>query len=309
MSASTSISGKLSVAKSVLPAFLLIAVAGACSTASRKIEQDPFYESFFEKARLIMTKEEIQIYKHLPDTKAREEFIDEFWSKRDPFPETSENENKIEFERRIAYANRWFRENRAPGRGWDTQRGRILIQLGEPDNRFLNEMLNNPNIKGYERWVYIYYRLELIFVDSDGFGEYKLRNYPAELLTAINLAKFTLNMSDREAMKNAFSFDANYRDGQLNVSIPMKKVRFREEADSIHADYKVSVFVYRDYRKIDSPTFSKQFRYDKNSLPGEKKLAFSLPYALKGKGRYYMDVIVEDLLTGAKSRNFISFKL
>ena len=84
----------------------------ACASGKQKINQDPYYESFFEKARLIMTKEEIEIYKQLPDLKSKEEFIDEFWKKRDPFPETPENENKIEFERRIAYANRWFRENR-----------------------------------------------------------------------------------------------------------------------------------------------------------------------------------------------------
>jgi len=288
---------------------MLIALASACSTASRRIEQDPFYESFFEKARLIMTKEEIQIYKHLPDAKAKEEFIDEFWSKRDPYPETPENENKIEFERRIAYANRWFKENRAMGRGWDTPRGRILIQLGEPDNRFLNEMRNDTNVKGYERWIYLYYQLELIFVDSDGFGEYKLRNWPAELLTAINLAQFTLNLSDREAMKNAFSFDAKYGDGQLSISIPTKKVRFQEEADSIHADYKIDIFVYRDFMKVDAPTFSKQLRFDKNKIPGEKRLTFSLPYPLQEKGKYYMDVIIQDLLTSSKSRNFVEFKL
>jgi len=288
---------------------MLIALAGACSTASRRIEQDPFYESFFAKARLIMTKEEIQIYKHLPDVKAKEEFIDEFWSKRDPFPETPENENKIEFERRIAYANRWFKENRSLGWGWDTARGRILIQLGEPDNRILNDMMSQPNIKAVERWIYYYYQMELIFVDSDGFGEFKLRNWPAELLTAIDMAKFTLNLSDRKAMKNAFSFESEYRDDQLTISIPMKKVRFQEEGDSIHADYKVTVFVYRDYVRIDSPTFSKQFRYAKDGIPGEKQLAFSLPYPLKEKGKYYMDVIVEDLLTASKSRNFIDFKI
>ncbi len=101
-----------------------------------------------------MTGEEIQIYKHLADRKAREEFIEEFWQKRDPLPDTPENEARVEFDRRIAYANRWFKENRAAGRGWDTPRGRILIQLGEPDNRYLNDMINDPGVKGFERWIY-----------------------------------------------------------------------------------------------------------------------------------------------------------
>jgi GWxTD domain-containing protein len=307
MPASTFISGKARLCRSVFAGLLLLFFLSACSAAGRRIEQDPYYESFFEKARLIMTREEIQIYRHLPDTKAREEFIDEFWKKRDPYPETAENENKIEFERRIAYANRWFRENRAAGRGWDTPRGRILIQLGEPDNRYLSDMINSPSVKGYERWIYYNYQLELLFVD-EGFGEYKLRNYPAELLTAINMAQFSMNLSDRKTLQKTFSFEAAYKDGQISISIPMKKVRFREEGDAIRADYKISVYVYRDYQKIDAPTFNKQLRYAKDRIPTDKKLTFSLPYPLAQKGKYFFDVIVEDLLTASRSRNFASFK-
>ena len=79
----------------------------ACRT-SVNLKQDPFYESFFEKTSIIMTKEEIEIYKHIPDKESKEEFIREFWQIRDPDSGTEENENKIEFESRIEYANRWF---------------------------------------------------------------------------------------------------------------------------------------------------------------------------------------------------------
>jgi len=272
------------------------------------IEQDPYYGSFFEKARLIMSREEIEIYRHLPDSKSREEFIAEFWKKRDPTPDSEENENQIEFERRIAYANRWFKENRAQGRGWDTPRGRILIQLGEPDNRYLTEMISDPNVKGYERWVYYNYQLELIFIDSSGFGEFKLRNWPAELLTAISLSQFTLSLTDREALQKNLSFEAAYKDGQISIAIPMKKVRFREEGDTIRADYRITVYVYRDFRKIDSPTFSKQLQFPRDGIPADKNLILALPYPLEPKGKYFLDVIVEDVMTSSRSRNFVSFK-
>ncbi|MFH2107134.1 MAG: GWxTD domain-containing protein [Chrysiogenia bacterium] len=294
--------------RSFLAILALLVLMNACATQGTRIERDPYYESFYEKTRLIMTKEEIQIYKHLPDTQAKEEFIDEFWKKRDPFPETPENENKTEFERRIAYANRWFKENRAMGRGWDTPRGRILIQLGEPDNRYLSDMIRDPSIKGYERWIYYYYQLELIFVDSNGFGEYKLRNWPAELLTAIDRSKFTLNLTDREAMKNALSFEAKYKDGQIVIAIPLNKIRFREVESTIQADYKVSIYVYREHKKIDSQEFSKQLSYPKDRIPTGKALEFSLPYQISKKGKYYFDVLLEDVLTASRSRNFISFK-
>jgi len=294
--------------KTIFATLLAMLLLNACAARDARIERDPYFESFFEKARLIMTNEEIQIYKHLPDTQSRDEFISEFWKKRDPYPETPENENKTEFERRIDYANRWFRENLPSGRGWDTQRGRILIQLGEPDNRYLTDMIQTPNIKGYERWVYYYYRLELIFVDKDGLGEYRLYNWPSQLLTALDISKFTLNLADREAMKKSFSFEAKYRDGQIFIAIPLKKIRFQEVENTIQAAYKIFVYVYRDYRKIDEPTFSRQFSYAKDQIPDEKTLEFSLPYRLSEKGKYYFDVLVEDVQTAARYRNFINFK-
>ena len=78
--------------------FVILFVGVAACRTPLNIEKDPFYESFFGKTSLIMTKEEIEIYKHIPDKESKEEFIREFWQIRDPDPGTEENENKIEFE-------------------------------------------------------------------------------------------------------------------------------------------------------------------------------------------------------------------
>lgn len=91
--------------KKVLLLVILFVWIATCRTPIN-IEHDPFYESFYEKTSLIMTKEEMEIYKHLPDKESKEEFIREFWKIRDPDLGSEENENKIEFERRIEYANR-----------------------------------------------------------------------------------------------------------------------------------------------------------------------------------------------------------
>jgi GWxTD domain-containing protein len=308
MPASTCISSKGLAAGRACALALLITMAGACSTTGMRIEQDPYFASFYEKTRLIMTNEEIQIYKHLADTRAREEFIEEFWQKRDPLPDTPENEARIEFDRRIAYANRWFKENRASGRGWDTPRGRILIQLGEPDNRYLNDMINDPSVKGYERWIYYAYQLELVFTDSSGFGEFKLRSWPAELLTAIDHARFAFNAAASGSPGQVFTFQAGYKDGRITVAIPLKKIRFNEKEGSIRADFRITAFVYRDYAKIDTRVFSRQLLYAKESLPAEKVIEFALPYPLEARGNYFLDIIVEDVLTGSRSRDFARFK-
>ncbi|MBN2345820.1 MAG: GWxTD domain-containing protein [Candidatus Aminicenantes bacterium] len=310
MSASSLIYARERAVRGAFPVLLwIVLLLGACSVATRRIERDPFYESFFEKTRLIMTGEEVQIYKHLPDTRAREEFIDEFWRKRDPVPETDENEAKAEFERRIAYANRWFKENRALGRGWDTPRGRILLQLGEPDNRYLNEMINDPGVKGYERWVYYNYQLELIFIDSQGFGEFKLHSWPAELLTAIDHARTALMPVERDAQKRALTFQASYRDGRIFISIPLKGIHFREEGETIRADYKITVIAYLNFEKTGSSNFRRQLSYPRDALPSKKAIAIDLPYPLEGKGKYYLEVVMQDILTGSRARDFIEFKL
>lgn len=147
----------------LIAGLLAVALTGCASAGNPKINRDPFYESFFEKTSLIMTKEEIEIYKHLPDDQERRDFIVEFWKSRDPYPETPGNEFKIEFEQRIAYANRWFRENQAAGRGWNTERGRILLLLGQPEKREWQDDIGpqqamqmglSSDVRGVEVWTY-----------------------------------------------------------------------------------------------------------------------------------------------------------
>ena len=100
---------------------ILIIVLGmiGCGT-SKKVVLDPESRDFYKTAQLIMTKEEKEIFNHLPDKESRGEFIEEFWAKRDP--DTEVNEFKQEFLKRINYANKYFKEG-IPD--WKTDRGRI----------------------------------------------------------------------------------------------------------------------------------------------------------------------------------------
>ena len=224
---------------------------------NKKNRQDPFYKSFFEITRLIMSKEEIQIYKHLPDIKSKKEFIEEFWKKRDPTPDTEENEIRDEFKDRIAYANRWFNERRGKNRGWDTERGRILLQLGLPDQREFGEANNvsrsgrlSSTIRlGVERWVYYDYRLFLQFTgDRYGFGVYKLSRPPAQLRQALDEAKLRMDLG-KKPQKNYFRYKADYTPGNFNVTIPVKRINFEEKNGMMNARFRVKAFVYHNYIK------------------------------------------------------------
>ena len=88
-------------ARLLWPLLLIVVVALSGCSSGPRIKLDPESRLFFETARLVMTKEESRIFTHLPDKPARDEFIQEFWEKRDPDLDTEENEFQQEFYRRV----------------------------------------------------------------------------------------------------------------------------------------------------------------------------------------------------------------
>jgi GWxTD domain-containing protein len=201
----------MSFAKSALfPAMALSAVVAASSVAvaqSQKQNQDPTdkprnvkpelkkaYKDWLDKdVTYIITDEERKAFKKLATDDERERFIEEFWRRRDPDPDTDENEFKEEYYERIAYAN----ENFASGiPGWKTDRGRIWIMYGKPDGRETHPMggsYDRPSYEGggntstypFETWFYRYIPgvgsgIEIEFVDPTGSGEYRIARNPNE---------------------------------------------------------------------------------------------------------------------------------
>ncbi len=96
-----------------------------------------------EDVRWIITDEELAAFKRLSNDEERDQFIEQFWLRRDPTPDTVENEYKEEHYRRMAYANEHFSSG-IPG--WKTDRGRIYIMYGPPD-----EIESHPTGGRYER--------------------------------------------------------------------------------------------------------------------------------------------------------------
>src|SRR5471030_408556 len=98
----------------------------------RKELETPYRKWLNEDVSYIITDEERTAFKRLQTDEEREQFIEQFWLRRDPTPDTVENEFKEEHYRRIAYTN----ENFASGiPGWKTDRGRIYITYGPPDEK------------------------------------------------------------------------------------------------------------------------------------------------------------------------------
>src|SRR3984893_13593751 len=103
----------------------------------------PYKKWLQEEVPYIISDEERAAFLQLQTNEEREQFIEAFWQRRDPTPDTVENEFKEEHYRRIAYANERFASG-IPG--WRTDRGRIYIIWGKPD-----EIESHPTGGNYER--------------------------------------------------------------------------------------------------------------------------------------------------------------
>lgn len=100
----------------------------------------------------------------------KKQFFESFWKSMDPNPETEKNELMDEYYRRVNFANQNYTTLSYPG--WKTDRGRIFIKFGEPDDieRHPFEMGNFP----YEIWRYYSLKKIFLFIDRTGFGDYYL---------------------------------------------------------------------------------------------------------------------------------------
>jgi GWxTD domain-containing protein len=174
-------------------------------------ELKKIYKEWVDKdVAYIITNAERSAFKKLVTDEEREQFIEGFWQRRDPDPDTDENEYKEEYYERIAYAN----EHYASGiPGWKTDRGRIYITFGKPDSvesHPAGGSYDRPSYHGggstttypFEVWFYRYLEgigsgIEIEFVDPTGTGEYRIARSPDEkdALAMVPGAGLTLNES------------------------------------------------------------------------------------------------------------------
>jgi GWxTD domain-containing protein len=135
----------------------------------------------------IITDAERATWKTLKTDEERESFIESFWLRRDPTPDTIDNEYRDDHYERIAYANEHFASG-IPG--WKTDRGRIYIMYGKPDDieshpsggtydRPIEEGGGTTSTFPFEIWRYRYLEglgneVLLEFVDPSMSGEYHI---------------------------------------------------------------------------------------------------------------------------------------
>src|SRR6266849_1207734 len=129
----------------------------------RKELETPYKKWLDQDVTYIISDEERKAFKGLQTDEEKDQFIEQFWLRRDPTPDTEENEYREEHYRRIAYAN----EHYASGiPGWKSDRGMIYIKFGPADEtqshnggteqRSIEEGGGQTSTYPYEKWRYRY---------------------------------------------------------------------------------------------------------------------------------------------------------
>jgi GWxTD domain-containing protein len=184
------------------------------NSKSLKIELSKTYKKWLdEDVRWIITDEEQKAFKLLSNDEERDQFIEAFWQRRDPTPDTIENEFKEEHYRRMAYAN----EHYAAGiPGWKSDRGRIYIMYGPADEieshpsggsyqRPMEEGGGETSTYPFEDWRYRYLEgvgQEIIieFVDSCMCGDYHMTMDRSEKDALLNTPNAGLTLYEQMGM-------------------------------------------------------------------------------------------------------------
>jgi GWxTD domain-containing protein len=178
---------------------------------NRKQEIKKIYKEWLDKdVAYIIRDEERAAFKKLATDEEREQFIEAFWRRRDPDPDTDENEFKEEYYERVAHANEKFASG-IPG--WKTDRGRIYIMFGKPDSVEsypAGGQYQRPSYHGggststypFEIWFYRYIEgvgsgIEIEFVDPTGSGEYRIARSPDEKDALLHVPGAGLTLSEQ----------------------------------------------------------------------------------------------------------------
>jgi GWxTD domain-containing protein len=181
----------------------------------RKELEGPYRKWLSEDVLYIITDEERTAFKRLATDEEREQFIEQFWLRRDPSPDSQENEFKEEHYRRIAYTN----ERYASGiPGWKTDRGRIYITFGPPDEieshpsggtyeRPFEEGGGTTSTFPFEKWRYRWIQdigsdIMIEFVDPTMTGEYRMTMDPSEKDALLYVPNAGLTLMEQMGMSS-----------------------------------------------------------------------------------------------------------
>lgn len=292
---------------------LSLLLLSSCRLYNLEKKLDPHNREWFSKVRYTITSEERKLFLELPSSE-REKFKEEFWKKRDPNPETEENEFKIEYYSRIDYANRHFIGG---GRvGYLQDRGRIYILFGPP-----TQILRYPGrTPPYEVWLYGTF--PVTFINRYSSGNYELETTNIAILNEIGSALATRRKRQEKQIaqyqdgKEAFDFNVKIekdaaKEPFLAIELPYQKIWFKEEENLLETTLELSLEVFDSNQDIFW-----QFQKDYFVSLSEKELqekmnksfSIKIPLPLK-KGNYSLLLEIINKTGDEKLQKTLTFNI
>jgi len=267
-----------------------ILLTSSCRVLLLETKLDPAGKRFLSEVRYIVTTEEKKIFVELP-VEEREEFINEFWKKRDPDPDTEVNEFKEQYYERIEEANHLFRGGKP---GWLQDRGKIYILLGPPHERSPYPLGSRSIPYPHEVWYYGLF--PVTFVDYSRNGDYRLITYNVYHLHELNIAQAKGQKTFKKE-KSLFDFDwhikkikeeENKIELSVIIKVPYENLWFTAKDDKMETTLQLSIEVTDDsgqmIKKFENDYFlsTDEREFEKNR---KEKFVMEIPFALN-KGTY-----------------------
>ena len=298
---------------------MALAFAASCRLYNLERKLKPEDAAFFSKVQYIITGEERKIFLELPESE-RHAFEDEFWKRRDPDPDTAENEYKTEYFKRVERATTMFHgEGRA---GWLTDRGRIFILFGSPSERMTYPM----DASGFCREIWYYGSFPVIFIDEHCSGSFVLTAVNLEHLQELNLAQAHFQKSFTQE-KKMFDYDVTVLgklvgegryEGSLVIEVPYRSLWFTARDEKLST----TLTFEAELKTSAGKTFWKNVKSfdilaDEEDLKKRRDESYrmELPMVLEGdlgelrKGKNLLQVSLKNSTEGELLRKAVEFRL
>src|SRR5258705_408466 len=245
-----------------------------------KPELKKAYKDWLEKdVTYVITDEERKAFKKLATDDERERFIEEFWRRRDPDPDTDENEFKEEYYERIAYANEHFASG-IPG--WKSDRGSGVSSIG--NNNYTREQ-DSP-----------FSRLQLL-ADLSRPPQVKFN----DLASAVNTGVIEENPLNFEVRVDFFRQSDERVITAITIQVENKDLVFQDSGGlqqaRINIFGRITSVAGRRAGVFEDPVITTATTQELNDAKGRKS-AYQKAVALP-PGTYKVDVIVRDVASGA----------
>lgn len=303
----------------LLSFFLTLSASTACRLYNIEKKLSPPYAEFISKVGHIITREERKIFLELPDDR-KDEFIEEFWKRRDPDPDTEHNAFKDEYEERVQRAAMLFHGEGRPG--WQTDRGRILILFGPPQERLTYPMEAGGNC----REVWYYGSFPVIFLDQHCSGRYIMTAINLEHLQRLNIAQGhfqnTIQQEQRffdyKVSVQRVRSEAGIFEGRVWVDVPYTSIWFTFKEERLETVFELELALKDEAGRTvwDSRSaFPLTLEEEELKRQGDKIFRMDIPVVLDEDlerlraGKLTLHVSVKNTTEGGELKKALEFRL